>query len=69
MSGVIISIAIIVVSCGLYIGGHIKGYTTLQVQVIEMQTQAIKRGYALYCPTDDSVQHKGKFAWNGECDK
>ena len=45
---------------GLYIWGHVEGAKTVQ-------TQAIQRGYALYCPTDDSVKHKGKFAWSGEC--
>ena len=46
--------------------GYITGIDAMQDQ---LQTQAIERGYALYCPTDLSVQHKGKFAWNGECDK
>ena len=27
------------------------------------RTDAIERGYALYCPDD------GKFAWVGECDE
>ena len=26
-----------------------------------METQAIERGYAIYCPVD------GEFAWLGEC--
>ena len=46
------------------------GYTTgIDAMQDQLQTQAIEHGYALYCPTDDSVQHKGKFAWNGECDE
>ena len=50
----------------MYEIGHVQGSNAMQDQ---LQTQAIEHGYALYCPTDDSVQHKGKFAWNGECDK
>ena len=46
--------------------GYTVGIDTMQVR---LQTQAIEHGYALYCPTDDSVQHKGKFAWNGECEE
>lgn len=30
---------------------------------LDMQAEAIERGYALYCPTD------GEFAWKGECDE
>jgi len=59
--GLVVIVGIIACS-GLYIGGHVEGVKTVQ-------TQAIEHGYALYCPTDDSVQHKGKFAWNGECDE
>ena len=46
--------------------GYTAGIDAMQDQ---LQTQAIEHGYALYCPTNDSVQHKGKFAWNGECDE
>ena len=28
-----------------------------------MRSEAIKRGYALYCPTD------GEWRWTGECDE
>jgi hypothetical protein len=30
---------------------------------LEIQTEAIERGYALHCPKD------GRFAWIGECDE
>lgn len=29
---------------------------------VQYQTEAIERGYAIYCPQD------GKFSWVGECD-
>jgi len=50
----------------IYEIGHVRGSNAMQDQ---LQTQAIEHGYALYCPTYDSVKHKGKFAWNGECDE
>jgi len=30
---------------------------------LEVQAEAIERGYALHCPKD------GRFAWIGECDE
>jgi hypothetical protein len=30
---------------------------------LEVQAEAIERGYASYCPQD------GRFAWKGECDE
>lgn len=62
MSDVLTAAVVIIAFSGMYIWGHVEGHQTMQVQAIE-------HGYALYCPTDDSVQHKGKFSWIGECDK
>lgn len=31
------------------------------VEVTTIRTEAIERGYAIYCPTT------GNFAWKGEC--
>ena len=35
----------------------------MQSRFIDMQHQAIERGYALYCPRN------GEFAWVGECEQ
>ena len=40
---------------GTFGGGYIASNT--------LESQAIERGYALYCPTD------GDFAWVGECEE
>lgn len=39
-----------------FILGHMSGEDS-------METEAIERGYAIYCPTS------GDFAWKNECDK
>lgn len=35
--------------------------TNLYIDVSTIRTEAIERGYAIYCPTT------GNFAWKGEC--
>jgi hypothetical protein len=44
---------------GLFVGGM----RSLDEGRLEVQTEAIERGYALHCPKD------GRFAWKGECDE
>ena len=45
-------------AAGIFFGGMVG----LGVEVNQYRSQAIERGYALYCPND------GAFAWKGECD-
>lgn len=59
MSGEIFT-GIVVLVIGLFIAGWSFGE---KMVMGKMETQAISRGYALYCPDN------GKFAWVGECDE
>jgi hypothetical protein len=43
------------------VAGFIGFIVGVIVGEVEMQAQAIQRGYALYCPSS------GDYAWQGEC--
>lgn len=53
-TGAIIGAVTMMLVLGAFAGSHIGG---------RYQSDAIKRGYALYCPTT------GEWAWKGECDQ
>lgn len=53
-----------VVVVGLLIGGFVFGVSYgIEFTTDKFQSEAIQRGYALFCPSD------GKFSWAGECGK
>ena len=53
------AVAVFSVAIGMSVGGNMGDVRTKS----ELQTQAIERGYGLYCPTT------GRFAWRGECEE
>lgn len=51
--------------CGMFLGGLFTAFMIMastKPPRVELQIEAIQRGYALHCP------QTGDFAWKGECD-
>lgn len=60
MEDVVILVAVVAVS--IFVSFNIGGSLGRTDATNIMRTEAISRGYAMYCPDD------GEFAWIGECD-